>query len=138
MPRSSELIDAIDAQHDRVIRQNEEIDIFRRDVPEYIAEMILEEAQELVCEFKEAMVTGCAWKLAGEMGDIIYLLIRLSDLTVISLSDALELKIARNKEKYGGQTDQAVAKREWKTKGGDEEFSHRYLQGDATSQRGLA
>ena len=102
--------------------QNGEIPLFKRDTPESVAQMLLEEAQELVDELNEAYVTGCVWKLAGEMGDVLYLLIRLSGMTGIDLCEATELKYKRNIDKYGGQTDQQQARDEWKAKGGDEKF----------------
>ena len=109
----------------RVIKQNEEILLFSQDTPEGIAEMIIEEAEELREELAQIFVTGQVWKLAGEIGDVLYLLIRMGELSEIDPLDALELKIDRNYEKYVGQTDKLEARRKWSEQGGDDEFIER-------------
>ena len=106
----------------RVAKQNKEVYLFSQDTPEGIAGMIIEEAEELRKELLQIFVTGQAWKLAGEIGDILYLLIRMGQLSGIDPLDALELKIDRNYEKYAGEIDKGEARRKWETKGGDDRF----------------
>jgi NTP pyrophosphatase (non-canonical NTP hydrolase) len=42
--------------------------------PEEMASAILDEAEELVAEIQQSMVTGEVWNVAGEIGDLYILL----------------------------------------------------------------
>ena len=111
-----------------VISQNNEIPLFREtDSPENTAGMILEEAQELVKEMKEAFVTDDLTKVAGELGDVLYLALKLCDSLGLNADDVVRIKIARNGFKYKNQTDKETARREWEMIDGDDWFFKYYL-----------
>lgn len=105
-----------------VIKQNEEIEIFRNGSPDEVAKMIYEEAVELLEAVETAYLTDDLTSIVSEAGDVYYLLIRLSSMLGIDLEDALEVKIKRNHLKYFGQTDKAEARRLWEEQGGDHKF----------------
>lgn len=125
----SERLNTLRAQ---VIRQNEETPLFTQDSPESVARMIAEEAQELVEEITEAMVTASVEKVAGEMGDILYLLIKLEAMTGIDLLQATQFKVDRNEDKYGGATDRKRARDAWEQSGGDNAWIERRYYGAKT------
>lgn len=109
----------LESLRDRVIAQNQRNELFRQDTPDSVARMIAEEAQELAEEVAEAFITDNAWKVAGEIGDLIYLLIKLEQMLGIDLLEACEFKYERNEAKYGKAKDRATAKSDWKKSGGD-------------------
>lgn len=115
-------------------RQNTTTPLFTEDTPERVAQMIIEEAQELKEELIEAMITADLAKVAGEMGDILYLLIKLEQLTGIDVIKAAQFKIDRNEEKYGGVTDRAEARKSWEAKGGDAAWMERRYYGTRTTR----
>jgi len=101
-----------------VIRQNEHITLFNNDTPESLLERIEEETAEL----REAIKNeGSQLDIESEIGDVTYLLIRLSQMTGIDLIEAVLSKVARNYQKYGKAESREQAKKDW----GDKD--HEYL-----------
>ena len=103
-----------------VIRQNEHITIFNNGSTEQVAEWLQEEITELkeVLEKKEFDKI----ELESEIGDVAYLLIRMSQMTGIDLIEAVLSKVARNYRKYGKAESREQAKADW----GDKD--HEYLE----------
>lgn len=104
--------------------------------PEELASQIAQEAQELVEEIQESLVTGDVVNVVGEIGDLYILLAQLCSDLGINPVDAFEMKILRNQYKYpdytmnnGYSTEEAkrLSKESWKMMGGDIAFSHIYL-----------
>lgn len=113
---------------DEVAKQNQEIPLFREtDSPHFVAQMIVEEAQELLKETEMAFLTDDLTQLAGEIGDVLYLALKMCDTLGLNADEIIRMKKKRNSEKYNGHTNQAVAKEEWKQKGGDEVWYRAYL-----------
>lgn len=108
--------------YERVTQQNEEVVIFSQNDPTIVAQLIYEEALELVDATREAYVIDDLTSVIGEVADVYYLLIRYATMLGIDLEDAVEMKIKRNALKYGGQTDKAEARRLWEEQGGDKKF----------------
>jgi NTP pyrophosphatase (non-canonical NTP hydrolase) len=101
-----------------VIRQNEHITLFNNDTPESLLERIEEETAEL----REAIKNeGSQLDIESEIGDVAYLLIRMSQMTGIDLIEAVLSKVARNYQKYGKAESREQAKKDW----GDKD--HEYL-----------
>lgn len=106
------------------------------DTPEHIARMLDDEATELQEALKEAYITGDAFSVASEIGDVLYLVYRLCDLIGINPEQAVEMKIRRNSAKYtdfnmshGNNGDKAreLSKTIWTALGGDSAWSQIYL-----------
>lgn len=104
--------------------------------PDQLATQIVDEAQELVDELQQSMVTGEVWNVAGEIGDLYILLAQLCSDLGINPVDAFEMKALRNERKYpdytmnnGYSPEEArrLSKESWKMMGGDIAFSHLYL-----------
>lgn len=102
-----------------------------------VAMMLLEESQELVGAITESFVTGDVFTVASEIGDILYLVHRMCNELGFDPADLIELKTMRNSMKYadaplnnGYEHDEAIllAKSMWKQMGGDNRFSHAYLE----------
>lgn len=111
-----------------VIEQNNAIPLFREtDNPFFIADMIVEEAQELVDELRSASITDDLTQVAGEIGDVLYLALKMCDSVGLNPDEIIRMKIARNAEKYGGHNNSAVAKKEWSERGGDAIWYQKYL-----------
>lgn len=106
----------------QIVKQNEEITIFKNNTPNDIARMLLEESIELQEAVRDAYLTDDATSIISEVGDLYYLLIRFSNMLGISMEDALEVKIRRNELKYKGQTDSKEARKLWEEQGGDKRF----------------
>jgi NTP pyrophosphatase (non-canonical NTP hydrolase) len=107
-----------------VVRQNEHITIFNNGSTEQVAEWLQEEITELkeVLEKKEFDKI----ELESEIGDVTYLLIRLSQMTGIDLIEAVLSKVARNYQKYGKAESREQAKADWGDK--DHEFLDNWTQ----------
>ncbi len=103
-----------------VKRQNEHITIFNNGTTEQVADWLQEEITELkeVLEKKEFEKI----ELESEIGDVLYLLIRLSQMTGIDLIEAVLSKCARNWQKYGKAESREQAKANW-----SHEKDHEYL-----------
>lgn len=113
---------------DEVVKQNQEIPLFREtDSPHFVAQMIVEESQELLEELEMAFLTDDLTQVGGEIGDVIYLALKLCESLGLNADEVVRIKIDRNREKYNGHTNQAVAKEEWKQKGGDEVWYRAYI-----------
>ncbi len=106
------------------------------DTPEHIARMLDDEATELQEALKEAYITGDAFSVASEIGDVLYLVYRLCDLIGINPEQAVEMKITRNGYKYNdhitsngrtGDEARKISKEVWEKMGGDKMFSRLYL-----------
>lgn len=104
--------------------------------PLELADQILEEAQELIIEINSALLTGNAFLVAGEIGDLYLLLAQLSYDIGIDPADAIQMKLLRNQYKYGdyvmnngySQTEaRKMSKQVWSEFGSDQKFSHTYL-----------
>ena len=104
--------------------------------PEELASQIKDEAQELVDEIQTSLVTGEAWNVVGEIGDLYILLAQLCHDLGIDPVNAFEMKALRNERKYGDWTmsngygaDEArkLSKDAWEYQGGDHAFSLLYL-----------
>jgi len=112
----------------QVAEQNEAVPLFKEtDDAFHIADMIVEEAQELVDELRSASITDDLTQVAGEVGDVLYLALKMCNTLGLNPDEVVQMKIARNAEKYGGQTNRDVAKSEWVEKGGDTIFYQQYL-----------
>jgi len=101
-----------------IIKQNEHIEIIRNGTKDQVAGWLSEELLELLevlnsGEFDEI-------SLMSEIGDVQYLLIRLSQMCDIDIMEAVLSKLARNKAKYFGKTNRHQAREEWGDK--DHEF----------------
>jgi len=110
-----------------VIKQNEEIDLFCDDDILSVAQMILDEAHELVEATENAFLTDDLTAVALECADVMYLLIRLFDMLGID-ERAVDIKVSRNTEKYSGFTDKDVAKEAWKKRGGDKVWLDKFIE----------
>lgn len=106
------------------------------DSPERIAGYLAAETAELQEAIQEAYITGDVYSVASEIGDLQYLLIRLGELLGIDPVQAAEVKLARNSYKYadhiasnGRNYEEAaqVIRQVWQALGGDQKFSHIYL-----------
>lgn len=127
---------SIESLGQQVIEGNKNRRHFER-TPTEMADAILDEAQELVKEMKTASVTDEIFPVVGEIGDLYILLAQLCDDLGISPADAMDFKIKRNEYKYPDHTMNNgyskgeaffLARRFYKDViGGDERFSHAYL-----------
>jgi len=108
----------------------------QEDDAEHVSQMILTESQELVDAINESMVTGDVFSVASELGDVLYVALRLCDELGLDPADVVEMKVKRNSMKYpdaimsnGYNFEEAtqVSKDTWKEMGGDYKFSHAYL-----------
>ena len=104
-----------------IVRQNEHITLFNGDTPEKIGNFLDDEVSELrkVLEKREFDQI----ELESEIGDVLYLLIRLSQLTGIDLIEAVLAKYSRNWKKYYKKQSREQAKADW----GDKD--HEFLDG---------
>jgi phosphoribosyl-ATP pyrophosphohydrolase len=109
-----------------VIKQNEEIDLFKDDDVLSVAQMILDEAHELVEATENAFLTDDLTSIVSESADCLYLLIRLFDLLGID-ERAVKMKTNRNTLKYAGFETKEQAIREWKQMGGDRRYFEMYI-----------
>jgi NTP pyrophosphatase (non-canonical NTP hydrolase) len=114
---------------ERVIKQNQEIELFNHDTILSIAQMILCEAQELVEATENGFLTDDLTAVISESSDCLYLLIRLFDLLGID-GKAIDIKIERNYQKYFNQNSTDEARENWKAKGGDKVFFESLLTND--------
>jgi len=102
------------------------------DTPEIVTKFIVEEANEL----KEAVeLEKTPIEIASEIGDVLYLTLRLCSQTGIDPRDAIEMKIVRNSLKYldvlnsSGDYQQGIkqSREIYKRMGGDEAFYDAYI-----------
>jgi len=112
---------------EKVLFQNEENKVFSNNDPYKVALMVKEEAGELVSELEKAYLTDDLTQVAGEIGDVIYLALKMCGALGLNADEVVEMKIERNKSKYSGHSDRSVAKSEWEIKGGDLLFYEQYL-----------
>jgi len=113
----------------QVVGQNEVVPYFKEtDDAEKIALMIVEEAQELKDELQKAFITDDMTQVAGELGDVLYLALKMAHTLGLEAQDVIQMKILRNKMKYGGHTNKDVAKKEWEEMGGDKLWYQLYLE----------
>lgn len=112
-----------------VLEQNKEITLFSDDDILSVAQMILCEAQELVEATKNGFLTDDLTATVSEASDCLYLLIRLFDLLGID-GKAIDIKIARNYQKYFNQNSVSEARDNWKANGGDKVFFESLLTND--------
>ena len=117
---------------EQVLAQNKEIELFNDDDIYSIAQMILDEAQELIEATENGFLTDDLTAVASECADVMYLLIRLFDILGID-ERAIEIKKDRNYLKYAGKTSREQAIKEWKEKGGDKAFFESLLTKDDKS-----
>lgn len=102
-----------------------------------VAKYLREEVDELIEAIEMAEIGSGAYEVASELGDIQYLLIRLSELTGIDLIQAGEMKVFRNSLKYsdhimnnGYEPERAriIVKDLWDEMCGEEMFSIAYMK----------
>ena len=105
----------------KVIKQNEDCPVRNYDVWK-ITECIKLEAQEL----EGAVNEENPLEVASELGDILYLLYRVSGMTGIDLLDAVEMKVSRNELKYNCQETKEDGRTIYKKMGGDDAFFQAY------------
>jgi NTP pyrophosphatase (non-canonical NTP hydrolase) len=120
-------------QYQQIIDQNHNRKRWREnDSPETLIKQIVEEALELEKSAREFESTQNAeYHLVGEIGDVLYLTLKLCDELGIRPEDALELKLLRNSVKYpdhlqsngwdyrkARETSQSL----WQNLGGDNAF----------------
>lgn len=113
----------------KIIKQNKEIELFNHNTILSIAQMVLCEAQELVEAVENAFLTDDLTAVASECGDVMYLLIKLFDILGID-ERAIDIKIARNYQKYFNQNSVSEARDNWKANGGDKVFFESLLTND--------
>jgi NTP pyrophosphatase (non-canonical NTP hydrolase) len=114
---------------ERVIKQNQEIELFNNDTILSVAQMILCEALELVEATENGFLTDDLTAITSEASDCLYLLIRLFDLLGID-GRAIDIKIERNYQKYLNQTSTDEARDNWQDNGGDKAFFESLLTND--------
>lgn len=113
----------------------------QNDDAENISRMILDEGQELKTAITESMITGDVFSVASELADVLYLALRLCHELGFDPADLIAMKTLRNSMKYNDEITNngynhaeatILAKNGWKQMGGDEAFSHAYLEVYAT------
>lgn len=133
MKEDNRLTHAIDQVH---LQQEHRKLWAQEDDASSVAGFLLNEAQELVDAIEESMVTGDVFSVASEIGDVLFVVHRLCAELGIDPADALDMKVKRNAMKYtdavlsNGYSHKeatALSKNAWKGMGGDEVFSHVYL-----------
>ncbi len=126
---------SIESMNQQVVESNAHRRHFDR-TPEELARQIAEEAQELVLEIQEALVTGNAYTIIGELGDLYILLAQLCYDLDVKPEHAIQYKMARNSLKYGDYVmnngysrDEAVniSKETYKLMGGEDAFNLAYM-----------
>lgn len=110
--------------------------------PEEYSLQIVEEAQELVKEIQQSLITGDVFPVAGEIGDLYILLAQLCEDLGINPAEAMAYKAQRNQYKYpdytmnNGYTKEEahyMAKRFYREViGGEDAFNHAYMDFLAT------
>jgi len=106
------------------------------DGPYEIAQMIGDEHRELVEAIEH---DGGPFEVGSEIGDVLYLALKLCAELGFNPADLIEMKLLRNDMKYPtdqqshGEYGQAriEAKQFWQAMGGDIAFSHAYLNASA-------
>lgn len=107
------------------------------DSADKVAEMIVEEGQELIQAIQESFLTGDVFSVASEIGDILYLVHRLCDELGFDAAELIDMKTKRNSMKYSDAVlnnryspaeARMMSKKAWTLMGGDERFSHAYLE----------
>lgn len=109
-----------------IIKQNEEIELFRDDDVAGLVQMILCEVYELAEAVEIGFITDDLTNISLEVADVQYLLIRLFDMLGID-ERVVDIKIKRNYEKFSGYTDKQQARDDWAKQGGDKAFMERYI-----------
>jgi phosphoribosyl-ATP pyrophosphohydrolase len=109
----------------KIIEQNENIEIFKKDTVSSVSKMLLDEAQELVEAVEMAHVNDDLTEVVSEVADVFYLIVRIFSMLDLD-ENAIEMKIERNRDKYKGQPDTKTAKEEWAKKGGDAKWFEEY------------
>jgi len=126
---------SIESMNRKVVDSNAHRKHFDK-TPEELAKHIVEEAQELVFEIQEALITSNAFSVAGEIGDLYILLAQLCEDLGIRPEDAMKMKVMRNQYKYpdymmnnGDKAEAITMSKKFYEKviGGDQAFSHAYL-----------
>ena len=96
-----------------VVKQNEHIELFNAGSKKQIAGWLAEE----LCELTEVLEKDYEdVELISEIGDMAYLLIRLSQMCGVDIIEAVLAKVQRNYKKYSGKTDRQEARKEWNGK----------------------
>lgn len=120
----------------RVVEQTDQKKLWvDNDTPEVVADMIVEEGRELIEAIQESMLSGDVFNVASEIGDVLYLSLKLCSLLGLVPEDVVKLKILRNDLKYPNdlnshgnyETQRRRSKDMWTAMGGDTAFSHAYL-----------
>lgn len=129
----------------RVNRQSENKVLWEtNDSPIAVANMIAGECKELQTAINDDEE---AFEIASEIGDVLYLTLKLCSQLGIKPEDAVNMKIIRNDLKYPndlnsfGDTYEGAREKSktlWEAMGGDIAFSHAYLELCAESEEPLA
>jgi NTP pyrophosphatase (non-canonical NTP hydrolase) len=110
----------------KILKQNQEIELFSDDDIYSVVQMIICEVLELAEATENAFLTDDLTAVVSESADCLYLLIRLFDVLGID-ERALELKLVRNQLKYFGKESKEQAIEDWRLNGGDEAFFEMYI-----------
>lgn len=106
------------------------------DDAEKVANLLLGEAVELVEAIKESFLTGDVFSVASEIGDILFVTFRLCDELGFDAADLIDMKTKRNSMKYSDAVlsngynhaeASLMSRQAWQYMGGDQAFSHAYL-----------
>jgi NTP pyrophosphatase (non-canonical NTP hydrolase) len=102
-----------------------------------VANLLEGEVQELIEAIEMAEIGAGAYEVASELGDCMFLLIKIANLAGIDLLSALEMKAIRNSKKYdhhinnNGYSDekaQRLSKEIWNEMDGERMFSIAYMK----------
>lgn len=120
---------------ERVHEQSENKKLWKdNDDPHLVAKMIVEEGGELIEAINHDEE---AFAVASEIGDVLYLTLKLCAQLGIKPEDAVEMKLLRNDMKYPTDLNsygddyrgaREASKKMWQAMGGDIAFSHAYLE----------
>jgi len=109
-----------------ILKQNQEIELFRDDDIYSIVQMIICEVLELAEATENAFLTDDLTAVVSEASDCLYLLVRLFNCLGVD-EKALDMKIKRNTLKYAGYETKEQAISEWKLNGGDKRYFEMYI-----------
>lgn len=120
----------------RVVDQTEQKKLWKdHDSPELMVSMMKEEVVELEEAIQDSLLSGDVFNVASEIGDILYLSLKLCHILGFVPEDVVDMKIVRNDLKYPNDMNsygdyasrRQQSKDMWTAMGGDVAFSHAYL-----------
>jgi NTP pyrophosphatase (non-canonical NTP hydrolase) len=130
---------SLESLQKQIARQNQNRQTWsEHDDPSSLAKQIREESDELVTSVENFdLLPNGVFEVASELGDVLYLALKMCNDLGLDPAQVVELKLMRNAAKYpdallnnGWDYDTArVASKElWNHLGGDSAFYHWYLQ----------